>query len=100
MSAGGRLSMTNQPRSSNVSPAVDPPAPDTPVMMRNSLIVPLPPAAAPPSGARCCSIRAPSARSCELRGGEDQAGRGERHADVGDIEPRKLRLELGPKAGD
>src|SRR5581483_10393287 len=36
MSAGGRLSMTNHPRSSNVSPAVDRPAPDSPAMMRNS----------------------------------------------------------------
>src|SRR5436305_7954703 len=38
MRAGGRLSMTNQPRSSNVLAAFDRPAPDNPVMSRSSVI--------------------------------------------------------------
>src|SRR5581483_3816375 len=37
ISDGGMLSMTNQPPSSNVSPAVLRPAPNMPVMIRNSL---------------------------------------------------------------
>src|ERR1039457_2493744 len=38
MSAGGRLSMTNQPRSSNVAAAVERPAPDIPTRIRYSAI--------------------------------------------------------------
>src|SRR5438552_3282293 len=38
ISAGGRLSMTNHPRSSNVLAAFERPAPDNPVMSRNSVI--------------------------------------------------------------
>ena len=50
MSVGGRLSMTNQPRSSNVSDACERPAPESPVMMRNSLTPRLRiPTALPPS---------------------------------------------------
>src|SRR5437763_13760372 len=40
MSDGGRLSMTNQPRSSKVFAAFDLPAPERPVMSRNSVIAP------------------------------------------------------------
>src|SRR5438270_12761813 len=38
MRAGGRLSMTNHPRSSKVLAAFDRPAPDNPVISRNSVI--------------------------------------------------------------
>ncbi len=38
MSSGGRLSMTNHPRSSRSSAACDRPAPDKPVMMTNSVM--------------------------------------------------------------
>ncbi len=36
ISSGGRLSMTNQPRSSRMSAACDRPAPDNPVITMNS----------------------------------------------------------------
>ena len=44
MSSDGRLSITNQPRSSRASAACDRPAPDSPVMITNSLM-PWPPLA-------------------------------------------------------
>ncbi len=51
--AGGRLSMTNQPRSSRVAAAVERPAPDMPVTTRNSLIAPQSrPSGRPPAGNR------------------------------------------------
>src|SRR5438270_5999354 len=39
MRAGGRLSMTNHPRSSKVLAALDRPAPDSPVISRNSVVI-------------------------------------------------------------
>ena len=59
--AVGMLSITNQPRSSKVAPAWDRPAPDKPVMMRNS--------------ATACSL--PAARGCarHLAGGAGGRGR-------------------------
>ena len=72
MSAGGRLSMTNQPRSSRLSAACERPAPDRPVITTNSLTgASLPVTVAP---ARACSTArrrsAPtgSARSTSSRG--------------------------------
>src|SRR6516165_3139436 len=41
MSSAGKLSMTNQPTSSNAAAAVERPAPDIPVTTANSLIAPL-----------------------------------------------------------
>ena len=46
--AGGRLSMTNQPRSSNVAAAVERPAPDMPTRNRYSAIASYPPIPAAP----------------------------------------------------
>src|SRR5436305_3809555 len=81
MSAGGRLSMTNHPRSSNVLAAFERPAPDSPVISRNSVVISL---SRLPTGLPCQEEQEPGYRRRLLvllgPGHEPGGGRGLLHA--------------------